>query len=96
MPAAAATENEPVPVPLEPAQLGIRVDSFMDGNNNKVIDAGESFAVEFTIENRGKGDAYNIRLRFSEQQGYDEYFDGPRELDGGNILAGAAKTYTFR
>ena len=96
MPAAAATENEPVPVPLEPAQLVIRVDSFMDGNNNKVIDAGESFAVEFTIENRGKGDAYNIRLRFSEQQGYDEYFDGPRELDGGNILAGASKTYTFR
>ena len=86
----------PVPVPLEPAMLVIHIDSFIDGNNNKVIDAGESFAVQFTIENRGKGDAYNLRLRFSEQQGYDEYFDGPRELDGGNILAGASKQYTFR
>lgn len=95
-PAADATDNAPIPMPLEPAQLVIVIDSFMDGNNNKVIDAGESFAIQFTIENRGKGDAYNIRLRFSEQQGYDDFFDGPRELDGGNILAGASKTYTFR
>lgn len=86
----------PVPVPLEPAMLVIHVDSFIDGNNNQVIDAGESFAIQFTITNQGKGDAYNLRLRFSEQQGYDEYFDGPRELDGGNILAGASKSYTFR
>lgn len=28
------------------------VDSFIDGNNNKVIDAGESFAVQFTVENQ--------------------------------------------
>ena len=67
------------PVPLEPAQLVIRVDSFIDGNNNKVIDAGESFAVRFTIANKGKGDAYSIRIRLSEQQGYDQYFDGPRD-----------------
>ena len=84
------------PVPVEPAMLVIRVDSFIDANNNKVIDAGESFAVQFAIENKGKGDAYNIRLRFSEQQGFDEYFDGPRELDGGNIPAGTSKDYTFR
>ena len=90
------TTNEPIPVPVEPAMLVIRVDSFIDGNANKVIDAGESFAIQFTIENQGKGDAYNIRLRFSEQQGYDEFFDGPRELDGGNILAGTSKQYTFR
>lgn len=91
-----AKEQESVPVPVEPAILVIRVDSFMDGNRNKVIDAGESFAVQFTIENKGLGDAYNLRLRLSEQQGYDEYFDGPRELDGGNISAGASKEYTFR
>lgn len=84
------------PVPVEPAMLVIRVDSFIDANNNKVIDAGESFAVQFAIENKGKGDAYNIRLRLSEQQGFDEYFDGPRELDGGNIPAGTSKDYTFR
>ena len=84
------------PVPMDPAQLVIRVDSFIDGNNNRVIDAGESFAVRFTIENKGKGDAYSVRIRLSEQQGYDQYFDGPRELDGGNIQAGTSKEYTFR
>ena len=89
-------EQSTVPVPVEPAMLVIRVDSFIDGNNNKVIDAGESFAVQFTVENKGKGDAYNIRLRLSEQQGYDQYFEGPRELDGGNIPAGTSKEYTFR
>ncbi|MEQ3107935.1 caspase family protein [Bacteroides salyersiae] len=91
-----AQEQSSVPVPVDPAMLVIRVDSFIDGNNNKVIDAGESFAVQFTVENQGKGDAYNIRLRLSEQQGYDRYFDGPRELDGGNIPAGTSKEYTFR
>ena len=94
--AATKADAAPVPVPLDPAMLVIRIDSFIDGNNDRIIDAGESFSVQFTIENRGKGDAYNLRLRFSEQQGYDEYFEGPRELDGGNIPAGTSKQYTFR
>ena len=88
--------EEAAPVPVDPAQLVLRVDEFIDANHNQMIDAGESFAVQFTIENRGKGDAYNLRLRFSEQQGYDEYFEGPRELDGGHIPAGSKKSYTFR
>lgn len=50
-----AQEQSSVPVPVGPAMLVIRVDSFIDGNNNKVIDAGESFAVQFTVENQGKG-----------------------------------------
>lgn len=91
-----AQQQSSVPVPVNPAVLVIRVDSFIDGNHNKVIDAGESFAIQFSIHNQGKGDAYNLRLRLSEQQGYDEYFDGPRELDGGNLTAGATKQYTFR
>lgn len=78
-------------MPIEPAMLVIKVDQFTDANNNKVIDAGESFAIRFTIENQGKGDAYNVRLRLAEQQGYDQYFDGPRELDGGNIAAGSLR-----
>ena len=45
-------------MPVEPAMLVIHVDSFIDGNNNKVIDAGESFAVQFSVENKGQGDAY--------------------------------------
>jgi len=93
---AVAQQLESAPVPVDPAMLVIRVDSFMDGNKNKVIDAGESFAIQFTIENKGQGDAYNLRLRLSEQQGFDEFFDGPRELDGGNIPAGTSKEYTFR
>lgn len=93
---AVTRQQESAPVPVDPAMLVIRVDSFMDGNKNKVIDAGESFAIQFTIENKGQGDAYNLRLRLSEQQGFDEYFDGPRELDGGNIPAGTSKEYTFR
>jgi tetratricopeptide (TPR) repeat protein len=91
-----AMTQDSIPVPVEPPMLVIRVDSFMDANMNQVIDAGESFAVQFTIENKGTGDAYNLRLRLSEQQGYDEHFDGPRELDGGNIPAGTSKQYTFR
>jgi uncharacterized repeat protein (TIGR01451 family) len=95
--AAATTEQQPsAPMPLEPAMLVIRIDSFIDANNNKLIDADESFAIRFTVENKGKGDAYNLRLRLSEQSGYDEHFDGPRELDGGNIPAGTTKQYTFR
>lgn len=70
---AVAQQQESAPVPVDPAMLVIRVDSFMDGNKNKVIDAGESFAIQFTIENKGQGDAYNLRLRLSEQQGFDEF-----------------------
>ena len=94
--ASAGGEVEVAPVPVEPAMLVIRVDSFMDGNHDKIIDAGESFAIQFTVENRGLGDAYSLRLRFSEQQGLDTFLDGPRELDGGNIPAGESKQYTFR
>ena len=85
-----------VPMPTEPPMLVIRIDSFIDGNSNKIIDAGESFAIQFTIENKGQGDAYNLRLRLSEEAGLDDYFDGLRELDGGNIPAGTSKQYTFR
>lgn len=49
-----AQEQQAVPVPIEPAMLAIKVDQFTDANNNKVIDAGESFAIRFTIENQGK------------------------------------------
>lgn len=93
---AVTQQQEAAPVPVNPAHLVIHVDQFADSDGNKVIDAGESFSVQFTIENKGQGDAYNLRLRLSEQQGYDEYFDGPRELDGGNIPAGSSKKYTFR
>ena len=82
--------------PQEAPKLVINIDNFLDSDENKVIDAGESFSVQFTVQNKGQGDAYNLRLRLSEQQGYDEFFDGPRELDGGHIPAGASKQYIFR
>lgn len=90
------TEVSATPVPVNPAQLAIKIDSFTDGNNNKIIDAGEAFTVKFAVSNTGLGDAYNIRLRFTEQSGYDQYFEGPKELDGGNIAAGETKEFTFR
>lgn len=93
---AANAEAPEISVPVNPAQLAINISEFTDGNNNKVIDAGESFTVKFNIVNSGLGDAFNVRLRFTEQNGYDQYFDGPKELDGGNIPAGTTKEYTFR
>jgi uncharacterized repeat protein (TIGR01451 family) len=92
----AAGQDSSAPMPTEPAKLVIRIDSFIDANHNRLIDASESFAIQFTVTNEGRGDAYNLRLRLSEESGYDEYFDGPRELDGGNIAAGSSKQYTFR
>jgi len=35
---------------------------FIDANGNRAIDANEKCALEFTIENSGKGDALNLRL----------------------------------
>ncbi len=93
--ASTSFSNEAAPIPTNPAQLVINIDNITDGNSNKLIDAGEHFEINFTITNNGLGDAYNLRLRISEQQGYDQYFEGPRELDGGNILAGQSKSYRF-
>ena len=94
-PVGGAADEEPVPVPVDPARLIINVEQFADANNNSIIDAGEAFSVRFTISNTGKGDAYNVRIRLSEQQGFDTYFEGPRELDGGHIPAGTSKEFTF-
>ena len=90
------TEIPAAPKPVSPAKLVIKIDEFSDANQNNVIDAGESFAITFTIENQGQGDAFNTRIRLSEQQGLDQYFDGAKEKDGGNIPAGTSKQYTMR
>ena len=90
------TETPATPVPVNPAKLVIHINDFSDANQNKVIDAGESFAITFTIENQGQGDAFNTRIRLSEQQGLEQYFDGAKEMDGGRIAAGTSKQYTMR
>ena len=92
----AQTKTDTVPVPVNPAKLVIHIDDFSDANQNKVIDAGESFAITFTVENQGQGDAFGTRIRLSEQQGLDQYFDGAKEMDGGRIPAGTSKQYTMR
>jgi uncharacterized repeat protein (TIGR01451 family) len=84
------------PMPMNPARLVIRIDEFSDANQNKIIDAGESFAIRFTIQNQGEGDAYDVRIRLSEQQGLDQFFDGAKEMDGGLIRSGTSKEYTLR
>ncbi|GHT72176.1 caspase [Bacteroidia bacterium] len=92
----AQADTAVIPVPVNPARLLIHIDGFSDGNQNRVIDAGESFAVTFSITNEGQGDAFNTRIRLSEQQGLDRYFDGAKEIDGGRIAAGMSKQYTMR
>lgn len=84
-------------VPVKSPKLVIAMDEngFQDANGNKVIDAGERFDIHFTIRNEGEGDAYNLRLRLYEEQGYETYFDGAREKDGGHIPVGTSKQYTF-
>lgn len=85
------------PKPIKAPKLVIYTDStsIQDGNGNNIIDAGERFDVHFTIRNNGEGDAYNLRIRLSEEQGYESYFGGIREKDGGHIPAGTSKQYTF-
>ena len=83
--------------PLKAPKLVVYMDenSFHDANGNKVIDANERFDIHFKIKNEGEGDAYNLRLRLSEEQGYETFFDGLRERDGGHIPVGTTKDYTF-
>ncbi len=91
----AAAAGIAAPVPVNPPQLAIIVNEITDGNRNGIIDAGEAFIIRYTISNSGSGDAFNLRLRFSEENGYDQYFDGLKEIDGGNIPAGTSKEYSF-
>ncbi|MDR0505475.1 MAG: caspase family protein [Dysgonamonadaceae bacterium] len=95
-PVLAVKDSPSVPTPTSPAKLVLQIDGFSDGNKNNIIDAGESFAIALTLHNQGTGDAYNVRLRLSEQNGLDSYFDGAKEMDGGNIPAGTSKQYTMR
>lgn len=48
------------PKPKAPANLVVRALTFSDknGNNNNVLDAGESATIAFTLVNSGKGNAY--------------------------------------
>lgn len=90
-------EQLSTPKPIKAPKLIIQTDStsIQDANGNHIIDAGERFDVHFTIRNDGEGDAYNLRIRLSEEQGYESFFGGIREKDGGHIPAGTAKQYTF-
>ncbi|MDR1861335.1 MAG: caspase family protein [Bacteroidales bacterium] len=92
----ARSDTANAPTPLSPARLAIRIDEFTDGNSNRVIDAGENFTLTFTITNEGQGDAFNTRIRLSEQNGLDTWFDGAKEIDGGNISAGKSRQFTMR
>lgn len=65
------------------------------GKNINVIEAGKRFKVEFTVQNQGKGEAYNLRLSLLEKQGHEIYFDGSRDKDGGHIKPGHSQNYFF-
>ncbi len=50
------------PKPTAPANLMVSTITFSDslGNNNQLLDANENAEIEFTLSNKGKGDAYNL------------------------------------
>ena len=89
----AVVANKPIAAP-ELVIGGVRL---LDGNGNeiKVIEAGERFKIEFSVRNNGKGEAYNLRLSLLEEQAREVYFDGAREKDGGHIKPGSSQTYLF-
>lgn len=66
-----------------------------NGNNINVIEAGKRFKVEFTIQNQGKGEAYNLRVSLLEKQGNEIYFDGNRDKDVGHIKPGSSQDCFF-
>ena len=80
-----------------PAKLVISSVKLTDGNGKKinVIEAGKRFKVEFTVQNQGKGEAYNLWLSLLEKQGNEVFFDGTRGKDGGHIKPGASQNYYF-
>lgn len=88
-------EERDVPLPNAPAKLIAEITSFSDGNNNQIIDAGEVVTINFQVTNSGEGDAYNLRIRLSEQQGLERYLEGARQLDGGHLKVGETKSYTM-
>ncbi len=84
-----------IPIPINPPMLTFSNVDLITANNDKIINAGESIKIKFTLNNSGLGDAYNIRLRISEQNGYDQYFDGTKEIDGGNLEPNSSKEFEF-
>ncbi|HIR62363.1 MAG TPA: caspase family protein [Candidatus Coprenecus avistercoris] len=80
----------------DPPVLTTLITGFTETNSNKVIDAGESFSVDISIQNSGLGDAHNVKVLLSENSGMDRYFEGSREIDAGIIKAGETKSFTFR
>lgn len=83
--------------PLVAPELIIGSVRLLDGNGNekKIIEAGERYKIEFTIQNKGKGEAYNLRLSLMEEQGYEYYFEGAHEKDAGHIKPGSTQVHSF-
>ncbi len=80
----------------EPPVLSTLITGFSETNSNKVIDAGESFSISVSVRNSGMGDAHNVRILLSENNGLDRFFEGAGEIDAGIIKSGETKDYTFR
>jgi len=57
-----------IPKPTAPANLDISEITFSDrnGNTNNVLDADERAEIQFTIANRGKGNAYALVMQIEE------------------------------
>lgn len=79
-----------IPRPTSPADLAIENIKFIDANGDNRIDANETFSIDFSIANRGTGNAYMIKpevrsnlngsfVQFSDQQTIKSLAPGARQ-----------------
>jgi WD40 repeat protein len=85
-----------IPKPLAPANLQISSIKFNDslGNNNQVLDGNEKASLQFTINNTGKGDAYELKATISMAKPVIG-LDFPKTIDIGDLPAGKSTTVTI-
>ncbi len=74
-----------------PPQLLVKDFAFTDTDDNNRIDANEAVMFTFTIENRGKGVAYNVEIKVSENNKIKELLYAPKKTVG-NIPPGESKS----
>ena len=80
------------PKPSAPADLKFVNISYSDkeGNANNIIDAEEKSQIKFTINNSGKGKAYNVIIRIKTENIIKD-ITYPKEYDCGDLDAGQEK-----
>ncbi len=89
-------QNSIIPKPLAPANLQVSSIRFNDslGNNNQVLDGNEKASLKFTINNTGKGDAYQLKAIINMSKPVSG-LDFPKTFDIGDLPSGMSTTVTI-